>query len=77
MITGATWCFTVTSGERVKQMPSVPTTPQRRAGASDAELESLIHEVWLGRDDHYSEQRATLRAQESGQHKVEMNYIGG
>jgi cyclic pyranopterin phosphate synthase len=48
-----------------------------RAGASDAELEALVRNVWLERDDHYSEQRATLRAQEPGQHKVEMNYIGG
>ena len=48
-----------------------------RAGASDAELEALIRGVWLDREDHYSEQRATLRANEAGQHKVEMNFIGG
>jgi cyclic pyranopterin phosphate synthase len=46
-----------------------------RAGASDAELSSVIHTVWNARDDRYSEIRneATLAAREH----VEMYTIGG
>ncbi len=46
-----------------------------RAGASDAELTSLIHSVWTARDDRYSEIRsaATLASREH----VEMYAIGG
>ena len=56
---------------------SAEAVPRHIFGASDAELEALIRGVWLDREDHYSEQRAVLRARESGQHKVEMNFIGG
>ena len=48
-----------------------------RAGASDAELLTLIRALWTARDDRYSEQRAELRAHASGDPKVEMFYIGG
>jgi cyclic pyranopterin phosphate synthase len=45
-----------------------------RSGASDAELDARIREVWLGRTDRYSE----LRSQATeGLEKVEMSYIGG
>ncbi|MET0292861.1 MAG: GTP 3',8-cyclase MoaA [Steroidobacteraceae bacterium] len=47
-----------------------------RAGATDAELDTLMRSVWLNRGDRYSEQRALLRRTASTR-KVEMNYIGG
>ena len=46
-----------------------------RDGASDAELTELIRKVWLGREDRYSEQRATQK--EHPLRKIEMYYIGG
>jgi cyclic pyranopterin phosphate synthase len=45
-----------------------------RAGASDAELLALISQVWLRRDDRYSEQRGRLS---STAQRVEMNHVGG
>lgn len=48
-----------------------------RAGASDDELLGLLHAVWSGRADRYSELRAKLRAQAAVAQKVEMYYIGG
>jgi cyclic pyranopterin phosphate synthase len=48
-----------------------------RAGASDAELLSLIRGTWQKRSDRYSELRAGLRAGEHPLRKVEMYYIGG
>jgi cyclic pyranopterin phosphate synthase len=48
-----------------------------RAGADDEALLDQIRNIWLGRADRYSEQRAQLR-QAPGEHrKVEMFYIGG
>jgi cyclic pyranopterin phosphate synthase len=48
-----------------------------RAGATDDELSDLIRQIWVGRQDRYSELRANLR-QAGGDHtKVEMYYIGG
>ncbi len=46
-----------------------------RDGASDTELKELVRNVWLGRQDRYSEQRATLK--EHPLRKIEMYYIGG
>ena len=46
------------------------------AKADDALLE-LIREIWLGRTDRYSEQRAALRAAAGDRRKIEMHYIGG
>lgn len=46
-----------------------------RAGASDSELLELLRNIWNGRRDRYSEQRAELRARTD--RKVEMHYIGG
>ncbi|MFT3792415.1 MAG: GTP 3',8-cyclase MoaA [Rudaea sp.] len=47
-----------------------------RAGASDAELASLISQRWSRRADRYSEQRAELRACGEQKH-VEMFAVGG
>ena len=45
-----------------------------RAGADDAELETIIRDVWTRRTDRYSE----LRSEETvGRERVEMSYIGG
>jgi GTP 3',8-cyclase len=46
-----------------------------RDGATDAELKELVRNVWQGRGDRYSEQRATLK--EHPLRKIEMYYIGG
>ncbi|MBI4282324.1 MAG: GTP 3',8-cyclase MoaA [Chloroflexi bacterium] len=46
-----------------------------RAGASDADLETLISDIWGRRTDRYSEIRASLA--EPPQRKVEMYQIGG
>jgi len=48
-----------------------------RSGASDDDLSEIMRNVWLGRTDRYSEQRAALRQGEAQQPKVEMYYIGG
>lgn len=47
-----------------------------RSGASDEELEKFIAQVWLVRDDRYSEQRSKERNSPQDS-KVEMSYIGG
>jgi cyclic pyranopterin phosphate synthase len=48
-----------------------------RGGVDDERLAETIRNVWLGRDDRYSERRAELRAQAGAHRKVEMYYIGG
>jgi len=48
-----------------------------RSGTSDDDLSEIMRNVWLGRTDRYSEQRAALRQSEAQQPKVEMYYIGG
>jgi cyclic pyranopterin phosphate synthase len=49
-----------------------------RGGASDEELASAIAHIWQGRDDRYSELRASLAPDTSaGARRVEMSYIGG
>ena len=51
-----------------------------RAGADDATMLALLQDVWLRRDDRYSERRAALRAAEAaarGAPKVEMFHGGG
>lgn len=45
-----------------------------RAGASDDELLAVIHGVWAGREDRYSELRGQPR---TAGNRVEMSYIGG
>jgi cyclic pyranopterin phosphate synthase len=46
-----------------------------RGGASDDDLRVLLRNLWLGRADRYSEDRAAQRQQSP--RKVEMHYIGG
>ena len=48
-----------------------------RGGSSDEELLEIIHNVWVGRTDRYSERRAELRKAPGDHRKVEMFYIGG
>jgi GTP 3',8-cyclase len=48
-----------------------------RGGLDDERLGEVMRNVWLGREDRYSEQRAQLRAQAGEHRKVEMYYIGG
>lgn len=45
-----------------------------RSGATDAELSTLISNVWKSRTDRYSEQRSQLIVPKR---KLEMSYIGG
>jgi cyclic pyranopterin phosphate synthase len=58
-------CLFATAGHDIK-------TPMR-AGASDAELEAIIRNVWSARGDRYSE----IRTIATPARKVEMSYIGG
>jgi cyclic pyranopterin phosphate synthase len=46
-----------------------------RDGADDDALRDLLRNIWLGRADRYSEERAARRDQHP--HKIEMHYIGG
>ena len=48
-----------------------------RDGASDAELESIVRDLWQQRTDRYSEIRHELTPQQRNTHKVEMYHIGG
>jgi cyclic pyranopterin phosphate synthase len=49
-----------------------------RGTASDAELASAIGAIWQGRDDRYSQLRASMPADTStGGRRIEMSYIGG
>ena len=49
-----------------------------RSGASDDQLLQAVCEIWQGRNDRYSELRATATSiPASGQAKVEMSHIGG
>ena len=45
-----------------------------RAGATDDDIRAVIHAVWSGRRDRYSEVRST---QDQSGSKVEMSHIGG
>jgi GTP 3',8-cyclase len=48
------------------------------AGASDEEIASALAAIWQGRDDRYSELRASLPPDTAGgARRVEMSYIGG
>ena len=50
-----------------------------RQGASDADITGALANVWAGRDDRYSELRASAPAGASAatERRVEMHYIGG
>jgi cyclic pyranopterin phosphate synthase len=45
-----------------------------RDGSTDSEIAAVIRDVWLARDDRYSELRSAATV---GLDKVEMSYIGG
>jgi GTP 3',8-cyclase len=49
----------------------------REANASDAQIATVIGDIWGGRGDRYSELRAAGQSQSIGGRKVEMHYIGG
>lgn len=50
----------------------------RQAETTDADLASAIGHIWQGRDDRYSELRASLPAEQAAAtRRVEMSYIGG
>lgn len=50
-----------------------------RGGATDAQLTTAIAAIWQGRNDRYSELRATLAPEALAQmgQRIEMSYIGG
>jgi len=54
----------------------------RDGQVNDADLASAIGHIWQGRDDRYSELRATMPADAAADsspsaRRVEMSYIGG
>ena len=50
----------------------------REANANDADLASAIGHIWQGRNDRYSELRASMpQDQATTGRRVEMSYIGG
>jgi cyclic pyranopterin phosphate synthase len=49
-----------------------------RGQASDAQIAAAIASIWQGRDDHYSELRASLPPETGAKkRRIEMSYIGG
>ena len=48
-----------------------------RDGASDQEMAQIIADVWSGREDRYSELRASMTHYEQKERKVEMYQMGG
>ncbi|MBX7230047.1 MAG: GTP 3',8-cyclase MoaA [Burkholderiaceae bacterium] len=46
-----------------------------RKGASDAQLQTVIAQLWSQRRDNYSESRSTIKG--ANHRKIEMSYIGG
>ena len=46
-----------------------------RNGASDAQLQTVIAQLWMQRKDNYSERRTTIK--DTNHRKIEMSYIGG
>ncbi|MES2632818.1 MAG: GTP 3',8-cyclase MoaA [Pseudomonadota bacterium] len=63
-------CLFATQGHDLKSL--------LRGGASDADIASAIGHIWHGRNDRYSELRATLAPDTgTGKRRVEMSYIGG
>jgi len=50
---------------------------QVRADPSDEALTEFISNIWRGRHDRYSDERAELIAKKTPRDKVEMSYIGG
>ena len=52
---------------------------RRSNGATDAQIQSAISSIWLGRNDRYSELRVSqpIEATSRASKRVEMSYIGG
>ena len=52
-----------------------------RAGSTDEQLADAVGAIWHGRDDRYSQLRASMPsdtgAQDGGRQRIEMSYIGG
>jgi len=48
-----------------------------RGAYSDAQIAAAIGLIWQGRDDRYSELRASAAPMTGGEKRVEMHYIGG
>jgi GTP 3',8-cyclase len=48
-----------------------------RGGHSDAQIAGAIGLIWQGRDDRYSELRASAAPLAGAERRVEMHYIGG
>jgi len=64
-------CLFATQGYDLRRL-------MRQDNASDADLASAIGHIWQGRDDRYSELRATLPVDQApAGRRVEMSYIGG
>jgi GTP 3',8-cyclase len=49
----------------------------REAQASDAQIATVVGQIWGQREDRYSQLRSQGIATPSGERKVEMHYIGG
>ena len=62
-------CLFATQGHDLRQL--------LRGGASDADLQSAVGAIWQGRQDRYSELRATLPTGVAPGRRIEMSYIGG
>ncbi len=62
-------CLFASTGEDLREM--------LRSGLSDESILARIADVWLARDDRYSELRASMTDFEKHRHKVEMYQIGG
>ena len=63
-------CLFATHGHDLRQLI--------RGTASDEELASAIAAIWQGRDDRYSQLRASMPPDTStGTRRIEMSYIGG
>ena len=48
-----------------------------REGIADDALSEKIRQIWIGREDRYSEKRKALLQKHLHSHKVEMSFIGG
>ena len=64
-------CLFATSGHDLRAL--------LRGGRSDAQISSVVGQIWRARDDRYSEQRtaSTGTGAEQPLRRVEMSYIGG
>ena len=69
-------CLFATQGYDLRSL--LRNSNSRGAQASDADIASAIGRIWHGRDDRYSELRASIPAEHAtAVRRVEMSYIGG